>query len=282
MDGIKERLEQIIGLNFSTFDNEVVPPVSGDEDGIIDVAVSIMSESTQNGYKRICHGIKTICPTPLPSFYMLAKNRPQVVPVSIPLSSILLTDTKINFQHIDISAIEESNNEATLIEKIDIDLDEEIALLQTAQVKDGDNIEGGKLKGDYGEYLESKMFKFLSIARIDIAKDQGWYMSQLNDYIANAKALYASGSSTFLSDGNIVGRLETFYMHTLRFYIPKIAKITYDRHRLGVGTFSMQGFERRNKESKNCLKRFSNNKGNIVVPNMKRLWDVYHHESNAC
>ena len=130
--------------------------------------------------------------------------------------------------------------------------------------------------------LWGKMFKFLSIARIDIVIDQGWYMSQLNDYIANAKAFYASGSSTFLSDGNIVGRLETFYMHTLRFYIPKIARITYDRHRLGVGIFSMQGFERRNKESKNCLKRFSNNKGNIVVPNMKRLWDVYHHESNAC
>ena len=85
---------------------------------------------------------------------MLAKNRPQVVPVSILPSSILSTDANISFQNIDISAIDESTNEATSIPKIDIDLDEEMEFLQTAQVKDGDNIEGGKLKGDYGEYLQ--------------------------------------------------------------------------------------------------------------------------------
>ena len=50
---------------------------------------------------------------------------------------------------------------------------------------------------------------------------------------------------------------------------------------VGVGIFSMQGFERRNKESKNTLKRFCNHRGNIVVPNLKRLWDIFHNSKNA-
>ena len=68
---------------------------------------------------------------------------------------------------------------------------------------------------------------------------------------------------------------ETFYLHCLRFYIPRIAQITFDEDHLGVGIFTMQGFERRNKESKNIFKRFSNGKGNVLVPNMKRLYDIF-------
>ena len=64
-------------------------------------------------------------------------------------------------------------------------------------------------------------------------------------------------------------------MHCLRFYIPKIVDITYKNHNLGIGIFTMQGFERRNKESKNILRRFSNGMGNIAIQNLKRLWDVF-------
>ena len=71
-------------------------------------------------------------------------------------------------------------------------------------------------------------------------------------------------------------------MHALRSYIPLIAKITFDRHGLGVGIFDIQGFERRNKESKNTLQIFTNNRGNIVLPNLRRVWDVYYNEKNAC
>ena len=81
--------------------------------------------------------------------------------------------------------------------------------------------------------------------------------------------------------GSSIGDEETLYMHALRFYIPVIAKVTFDRHGVGIGIFNMQGFERRNKESKNTLQRFSNNKGNMVVPNLKRLWDVFWHKRNA-
>ena len=37
----------------------------------------------------------------------------------------------------------------------------------------------------------------------------------------------------------------------------------------------MQGFECRNKESKNTVRHFSNGIENIAIPNLKRLWDVF-------
>ena len=43
--------------------------------------------------------------------------------------------------------------------------------------------------------------------------------------------------------------METFYLHTLRYYITNIIKHTYDTYELGVGIFTMQGSEHRNKES---------------------------------
>ena len=44
---------------------------------------------------------------------------------------------------------------------------------------------------------------------------------------------------------------------------------TCEKFESGVGKFTMQGHERRNKESKNTLKRFSNNKGNVLIGNVK-------------
>ena len=72
-----------------------------------------------------------------------------------------------------------------------------------------------------------------------------------------------------------VGDAETFYMHALRFYMPEIADETWKRHGLGVGIFTMQGVERRNKESKNCYNRFSNRKGNELLNNLSKLWDIF-------
>ena len=126
--------------------------------------------------------------------------------------------------------------------------------------------------------LWKKIFKFLSITYIDCDT----YLKKMDQFEVDLKKFYDVGSRTFLSThGTENGMEETFYCHALRYYIPDIARITYERHSLGVGIFNMQGFERRNKESKNCMKRFTNNKGNVVVNNMKRLWDVFKYEVNA-
>ena len=103
----------------------------------------------------------------------------------------------------------------------------------------------------------------------------------INTYVSNAHELFEIGADSFLSDGTKIGEKESFYMHALKNYIPTMARITLERHKLGIGVFNMQGFERRNKESKNTLRRFSNMKGNIVMNNVKRLWDIFYYETNA-
>ena len=51
---------------------------------------------------------------------------------------------------------------------------------------------------------------------------------------------------------------ETFYLHCINFYMHIIAEITLEEHKLVLRVFIMQGFGRRNKESKNTLERFCN------------------------
>ena len=93
---------------------------------------------------------------------------------------------------------------------------------------------------------------------------------------------YKAGRTTFLTKTpENEGDDETFYLHVLRCYLPKIAKQTLEDFNLGLGVFTMQGFERRNKESKHTLKRFSNKIGNVLQANLRRLWDIYFHETTA-
>ena len=92
----------------------------------------------------------------------------------------------------------------------------------------------------------------------------------------NLKQFYVVGGDSFRTkDISNKGDDETFYCHALRFYFPKRMKKLYDEYKVGLGICTMQGFERRNKESKNTMKRFSNGKGNMLKNNMKRLWTVF-------
>ena len=60
--------------------------------------------------------------------------------------------------------------------------------------------------------------------------------------------IYFEEGKSFLTKREIVGDDEILYIYCLRFYIPKIAKTAYERHHLVVGIFTMQEYERRNKE----------------------------------
>ena len=94
--------------------------------------------------------------------------------------------------------------------------------------------------------------------------------------------VYDFGAKTILTKNPAnPGDDETFYLHVLRFYLPQIAKKTMEDHGIGLGIFSMQGFERRNKESKNTLRRFSNRKGNVLLNNLRRLYDVFFYEQTG-
>ena len=101
------------------------------------------------------------------------------------------------------------------------------------------------------------------------------YLQKINDYENIVKTLYTVGDKLFLTDKE-EGDRETIYTHVCQYYITKIARLTFEMYGLGVGIFNMQGFERRNKDSKKALKRLCNYKGNIVTPNMKLLWDIFY------
>ena len=61
------------------------------------------------------------------------------------------------------------------------------------------------------------------------------------------KVFFTAGGKYFLTKGAVAGDDKTFYMHCLRCYIPKIAWTKFRDHHLGVGVFTMQGYERRKK-----------------------------------
>ena len=81
----------------------------------------------------------------------------------------------------------------------------------------------------------------------------------INQFEKNIIAFYDVGRSSFIKDKR-VGYHETYYLHCLRFYIPKWPKRRGQHNECGIGIYSMQGFERRNKELKNCMEKFNNNK----------------------
>mmetsp|Transcript_47890 Transcript_47890/g.55252 ORF Transcript_47890/g.55252 Transcript_47890/m.55252 type:complete len:93 (-) Transcript_47890:8-286(-) len=72
-----------------------------------------------------------------------------------------------------------------------------------------------------------------------------------------------------------VGDHGTYYLHYLRFYIHKRARQTWETHECGIGIYSMQGFERRNKESKNCMKKFNNNTHRRIPQSLRRFWGIF-------
>ena len=130
-----------------------------------------------------------------------------------------------------------------------------------------------------GLVLWEKISPFLVITTID---DKDDYESKLTSFNNNLKRFYEIGGESFLTkDKGNPGGDETFYMHCLRFYLPKLARTTFDNDGYGLGIFTMQGYERRNKESKNTLRRFCNGKGCILENNMRRLFDVFFLSTNA-
>ena len=125
--------------------------------------------------------------------------------------------------------------------------------------------ETSELKSLYkGLSLLGDLFKFLGLTYTTDA-----YLNQLEVFKNNLKTFFKEGKYTYLKDGDIPA-----YFHIFRFYIPQIAEETYERHKLGLGIFTMQGFERRNKESKKVLNKAStlNRKSPaLLVNNIKRL-----------
>ena len=123
----------------------------------------------------------------------------------------------------------------------------------------------------------AEVTQFLNIVEYESVEH---FESSIKKYEEDVKIFYAAGKTSYLSS-KTEGDIETFYSHTLRFYMIQFAQTTFEKHKLGLGIFTMQGFERRNKESKNTFRRFTNKKGNTLLSNLKRLWDLFYYENVA-
>ena len=112
-------------------------------------------------------------------------------------------------------------------------------------------------------------------------KDVDGFPNVLKQFEKNIDQFYDCGTETYLSGKWVnVGDDETYYLHALKFYIPVHARDVWRLHKCGIGVFTMQGFERRNKESKNILRRFNNQKHNICSQILKRLWDCFYYNND--
>ena len=122
--------------------------------------------------------------------------------------------------------------------------------------------------------LWNVIIPFLNITYID---DKASYQTKLDKFVSDLKKFYLVGGETFLST-NYAGDEENFHAHCVRFFLPKIAEVTLEKHNMGLGIFTMQGFEHRNKESKMCFLKFTK-KGNVCIQVMKRLWDLFFNQT---
>ena len=64
-------------------------------------------------------------------------------------------------------------------------------------------------------------------------------------------------------------------MHILRYNLATLAKITFRRHKVGIAVFTLQGYKRHHKESKNILLKHCNMKGNLCEQTMKGLMEQF-------
>ena len=119
--------------------------------------------------------------------------------------------------------------------------------------------------------------KYLKRAKVD-EKEPAGFPLEIEQFKKNIDSFYECGTDTFLSKVDM-GDDETYYLHALKYYIPNHASQTWDDHKCGIGVFTMQGFERRNKESKNILRKFNNMKNKMLSQILKRLWDSFFHNN---
>ena len=93
-------------------------------------------------------------------------------------------------------------------------------------------------------------------------------------YKSTVNQFYEAGMKSFLT-GTSEGDGETFYVHNITFYMPRIIDDTYQKHKLGPGIWSMEGFEYKNAQSKRAIYTRSNRKGNLPAQSLAHLYLIY-------
>ena len=97
------------------------------------------------------------------------------------------------------------------------------------------------------------------------------YLDEAGVFEKNAELFYEAGKKLFLSNGTNIGGIETSYVHILRYFTGPLAKLTFEQHSVGIGVFTLQGYERRNQESKYIFVRHTNKLYDCVKQILRKL-----------
>ena len=100
------------------------------------------------------------------------------------------------------------------------------------------------------------------------------YLQQIEQYKIDIDLFYDYGSKSMLTNAAL-GDGETFYFHVAKHHVPRIAHDTLDKFNCGVGLWTMQGFEHRNKQSKFVYSHKTNRKGNCCMQALKGLHRLF-------
>ena len=73
---------------------------------------------------------------------------------------------------------------------------------------------------------------------------------------------------------NNFGDSENFCLRALFYHCPQLIQKIFDDHKMGIGIFTLQGFDRRNKESKWVAKIFYNGNHNVCFQVLSRVFDL--------
>ena len=102
------------------------------------------------------------------------------------------------------------------------------------------------------------------------------YEEDFKVFKSNLLCYQKAASETFLTR-QFQGDRETFCSHVLFCYYPQMIQRIWDKHKMGIGIFTLQGFERRNKESKTAAKRFYNGRHNVCCQIINRVFDSFYY-----
>ena len=114
------------------------------------------------------------------------------------------------------------------------------------------------------------LYKFLVKAVVDEN-----YLDKVEVFEKNAELFYQAGKKLFLSNRTNIGGKETSYVHMLRFVTRKLARLTFHRHGVGIGVSTLQGYERRNQESKYIFVRHTNKLYDFVKQILRQLTEKF-------
>ena len=119
------------------------------------------------------------------------------------------------------------------------------------------------------------------LSKVSSLKDIASQM--IKEFKQKVELFYYYGYTIFCT-GIVQGDKETFYMHAMRYYFPPVIEGMHDKHLVGPGVQTMEGFEYTSFQTKRALQNHSNSRLNVCKQNLHYntvMFKVGKHDTKA-